>query len=132
MLGRIPWADSWWGSIAGSRGWHAAAGHSWHDSAEGRFPDADVELCPRASETVGLLWHEVATGRMTATSNTAPKFLGGGGRQGLMGNAKLWCCARPQPGRSNLLERILRSPSPVSGSVCDIAEKLNGMDTKIC
>lgn len=132
MWGRILWAESRWGSIAGSRGWHTAVGYSWHNLAEGNFPDADVGLCHRPSDIVGLLWHEVAMGRSTATSNTAPKLLGGVGKQELMGEAKPWCCAHPQPGRSNLPERVLRSPSPVSGSVCDIAEKLNGMDKKNC
>lgn len=98
------WGRILWGSIAGSRGWHAASGPSWHNSAEGNLPDADVGLCPRAPETLGPVWHEVTVRRTTVTSGTAPKLLGGVKKQGLMGKAEPWCCAHPQPRRSNLLK----------------------------
>lgn len=98
------------------------------NSAEGNFPD--VGLCSRASNIVGLLWFYVTVGRTTATSSTGPKVLGGVEKQKLIGEAKPWCCAHLQPARSNLLERLLNSLSPISRSMCDIAEKLNGMDKK--
>lgn len=92
------------------QGLACSTGHPWHNSPEGNFPDADAGLCPRASETVGLLWHEVPMGRMVTTSSTAQS-----GKTRVNGEAKPWCCAHPQPGRSILLERILRSPSQSLG-----------------
>lgn len=72
-----------------------------------------------------MLWHEMAMGRTITISSAAPKLSERVGGQWLMRDAKTWCWACPEPGRSDLLERIQRSPRTVSRSVCDIAEKLN-------